>query len=46
MAVLAFDWTLEGLERFCTSEAKHTILCVDPAFNLGSFYVILPLDAW
>lgn len=39
MAVLAFDWSLDDLERFCTSEAKHTVLCVDPTFDLGSFHV-------
>ncbi len=39
MAVLAFEWTLEDLERFCTCEAQHTVLCVDPTFDLGSFHV-------
>ena len=39
MAVLAFDWILDDLERFCTCEAKHTVLCVDPTFDLGSFHV-------
>jgi len=39
MAVLAFDWTLQDLERFCTSKAQHTVLCVDLTFNLGSFHV-------
>ena len=39
MAVLAFDWSLDDLERFCTCEAKHTVLCVDPTFDLGSFHV-------
>lgn len=38
MAVLAFDWTLEHLERFCICEAQHTVLCVDPTFDLGSFH--------
>ena len=41
MAVLAFDWSLDDLERFCTCEAKHTVLCVDPTFDLGSFHVIV-----
>lgn len=41
MAVLAFDWSLDDLERFCTCEAKHTVLCVDPIFDLGSFHVIV-----
>ena len=39
MAVLAFNWTLEDLERFCTCEAQHTVLCVDPTFDLGTFHV-------
>ena len=39
MAVLAFDWTLEDLERFCTDPQQHVVLSVDPTFNLGSFHV-------
>ena len=39
MAVLAFDWTLQDLQRFCPSKAQHTVLCVDPTFDLGSFHV-------
>ena len=39
MAVLAFDWTLEDLERFCTDPEEHVVLSVDPTFNLGSFHV-------
>ena len=39
MAVLAFDWTLEDLKRFCTDPEEHVVLSVDPTFNLGSFHV-------
>ena len=39
MAVLAFDWTLQDLERFCVDPCNHTVFCVDPTFNLGSFHV-------
>ena len=38
MTVLAFDWTLHDIRRFCTGE-QHTVLCVDPTFNLGDFSV-------
>ena len=36
MTVLAFDWSLSDLERFCTDPQHHVILSVDPTFNLGS----------
>ena len=39
MSVLTFDWTLTDLERFCVNPQKHTVLSVDPTFNLGSFHV-------
>ena len=39
MTVLAFDWSLSDLERFCTDPQNHVILSVDPTFNLGSFHV-------
>ena len=39
MTVLAFDWSLADLERFCTNPQHHVILSVDPTFNLGSFHV-------
>ena len=38
MTVLASDWTLNDLDRFCTTE-QCTILCIDPTFNLGDFDV-------
>ena len=38
MTVLASDWTLNDLDRFCTTE-HCTILCIDPTFNLGDFDV-------
>ena len=38
MTVLCFDWSLNDLERFCTGE-QHTVLSVDPTFNLGDFDV-------
>ena len=39
MLVLTFDWTLTDLERICVKPQKHTVLRVDPTFNLGSFHV-------
>ena len=38
MAVLSFTWSLDDLERFCTG-SNHVVLCVDPTFNLGDFFV-------
>lgn len=38
MAVLCPDWILHDLERFCTGR-QHTILSVDPTFDLGEFNV-------
>ena len=38
MTVLCFDWSLNDLERFCTGD-QHTVLSVDPTFNLGDFDV-------
>ena len=40
MAVLAFDWTLEDLEK-STCEAQHTVLCVDRTFDLSTFHVTI-----
>ena len=40
MAVLAFDWTLHDVERFCTiDQLDKSILTVGPTFNLGDFNV-------
>ena len=36
MTVLCFDWSLNDLEQFCTGE-QHTVLSMDPTFNLGDF---------
>ena len=38
MTLLSFDWTLNDLERFCTGKS-HTVLSVNPTFNLGDFDV-------
>ena len=38
MTVLCFDCSINDLERFCTGE-QHTVLSVDPTFNLGDFDV-------
>lgn len=38
MMLIAFDYTLNDLVRFCTSE-NFSILGVDPTFNLGEFDV-------
>ena len=39
IAVLAYDWSLRDLERFCTHPKQYTIYCVDPTFNLDSLHV-------
>ena len=35
MMLLAYDYTLDDLHRFCTNESKFSILGVDPIFSLG-----------
>ena len=39
MMVLAFDWMLDDLVRFCTVPGSFSVLSVDPTFSLGSFDV-------
>jgi len=39
MMMLAFDWTLDDLVRFCTSSTYFSILGIDPTFSLGAFDV-------
>ena len=39
MMVLAFDWTLDDLVRFCTNADEFCVLGFDPTFNLGPFDV-------
>ena len=39
MMLLAYDYTLDDLHRFCTNESKFSILGVDPTFSLGEFDV-------
>ena len=39
MMVLAYDYMLNDLERFCTSQRRFSILGVDPTFSLGDFDV-------
>ena len=39
MMLIAFDYMLDDLVRFCTSPRNFTILGVDPTFNLGDFDV-------
>ena len=38
MAVLASDWTLNDLDRFCTKQGC-TVFCINPTFSLGDFSV-------
>ena len=38
MCILASDQQLKDLERFCTGD-RTSVLCIDPMFNLGPFYV-------
>ena len=39
MMVLAYDWTLDDLVRFCTGPREYAIFGVDPTFSLGDFEV-------
>ena len=39
MMLLAYDYTLDDLCRFCTNESKFSILGVDSTFSLGKFDV-------
>ena len=39
MMILAFDWTLDDLVRFCTLSGNFSVLSVDPTFSLGAFDV-------
>ena len=39
MIVLAYDYTLNDLSRFCTNQRRFSILGVDPTFSLGDFDV-------
>ena len=38
MTVLAYNWSLNDIERFCT-KGRCTVLSIDPTFNLGHFDV-------
>ena len=39
MMLLAFDWTLDDIVRFCTPLSGFSIMGIDPTFNLGAFDV-------
>lgn len=39
MMLLAFDWTLDDIVRFCTPESGFSVMGIDPTFNLGAFDV-------
>ena len=39
MMLLAFDWTLDDIVRFCTPVSGFSIMGIDPTFNLGAFDV-------
>ena len=39
MMMLAYDYMLNDLERFCTNQRRFSILGVDPTFSLGDFDV-------
>ena len=41
MMLIAFDYTLDDLVRFCTSPTCFSILGIDPTFNLGEFDVTI-----
>ena len=37
--VLATDGQLQNIARFCTNSGASCVIGIDPAFNLGKFYV-------
>ena len=39
MMMLAFDYTLDDIARFCTQSSEFSVLGVDPTFSLGAFDV-------
>ena len=39
MSVLCFNWQLNDMERFLTSNRQFSVLTVDTTFKLGQFYV-------
>ena len=39
LSVLCFDWQLNDMERFLTSNQRFSVLTVDTTFKLGQFYV-------
>ena len=39
MMMLAIDWTLDDLVRFCTPSTSFSILGINPTFSLGDFDV-------
>ena len=41
--MLAFDWTLDDLVRFCTPSTSFSILGIDPTFSLGAFDVTVTM---
>jgi len=39
LCILATDTQLKQLQLCCTDPNNFSVLCIDPTFNLGSFYV-------
>ena len=39
MMLLAYDWMLDDLVRFCTSASEFSVFGIDPTFSLGAFDV-------
>jgi len=39
MMLLAYDWMLDDLVRFCTSANEFSVFGIDPTFSLGAFDV-------
>ena len=37
--ILAYDYQLTELEAFCTEPTYHSVLGIDPTFNLGQFHL-------
>ena len=37
--ILAYDYQLAELEAFCTEPSYHSVLGIDPTFNLGQFHL-------
>ena len=43
MMLLAYDWTLDDIVRFCTHPGDSSIFSIDPTFSLSAFKVTVTM---